>query len=119
MRLRVLLGVALLAVMLLAVSCGRTYFRYVPGAEIPRMVYMSEESIVNMGTIQGRMYAGDVYVRVTTRDGKTRTGKLLRIDEGELLMTPTYYYDSDGESVTKIDVETVISKDQIIILKIY
>jgi hypothetical protein len=109
----------ILVMVFLMMACGRTYYSYMPTTEFPRMVYFEKEDILNLGTVAGRLYAGDVYVDVFTRDGVKRTGKLLRIDEGELMMTPSYYYDMGEESSGKVDIEVVIPKDQIIILTVY
>ncbi len=119
MRRQVWLGTMLLVIMLLTLSCGRTYYKYVPNTILPRMIYMGEEEILNLGTVAARLYDKNVFVEVTTRDGVTRTGKLLRIDEGELMMSPSYYYDMSEESAGKVDVEEVIPKDQIVVLKVY
>jgi hypothetical protein len=110
----------ILVIVFLTLSCGgRTYYRYVPNTVVPRMVYLGEEEILNLGTVAARLYDKNVLVEVTTRDGATRTGKLLRIDEGELMMSPSYYYEMTEESAGKVDVEEVIPKDQITILKVY
>jgi hypothetical protein len=109
----------ILVMVFLTLSCGRAYYRYVPNTMLPRMVYMGDEEILNLGTVAARLYDRNVLVEVTTRDGATRTGKLLRIDEGELMMSPSYYYDMSEESSGKVDVEEIIPKDQIIILKIF
>ena len=119
MRRRVCLGAMVLVMVFLSLACGRTYYSYMPTTELPRMVYVGEEDIMNLGTVAARLYAGNVYVDVTTQDGITTTGKLLRIDEGELMMTPSYYYDMAEESSGKVDVEKVIPKDEIILLKVY
>jgi hypothetical protein len=109
----------ILVMVFLMLGCGRTYYSYMPTAEFPRMVYFEKEDILNLGTVASRLYAGNVYVDVTTRDGVKRTGKLLRIDEGELMMSTGYYYEMAEDSAGKVEVEEVITKDQIIILKVY
>jgi len=119
MRRRVCLGAMILVMVFLTLACGRAYYSYMPTTEFPRMVYIEKEDILNLGTVASRLYAGTVYVDVTTRDGVKRTGKLLRIDEGELMMSPSYYYDMAEESAGKVDVEVIIPKDQITILKVY
>ncbi len=119
MRRQVWLGTMLLVIILLTLSCGRTYYSYVPNTEFPRMIYIEKEEILNLETVAARLYDKNVFVEVTTRDGATRTGKLLRIDEGELMMSPSYYYDMSEESAGKVDVEEIIPKDQIVVLKVY
>ena len=119
MRRRVCMGAMILVTVFLMLGCGRTYYSYMPITESPRMIYIEKEDILNLGTVASRLYAGTVYVDVTTRDGVTRTGKLLRIDEGELMMSPSYYYDMAEESSGRVDVEEVIPKDQITVLKVY
>jgi hypothetical protein len=109
----------ILVIVFLTLSCGRTYYRYVPNTMLPRMIYMGEEEILNLGTIAARLYDRNVFIEVTTRNGDIMTGRLLRIDEGELMMSPSYYYDMSEESSGRVDVEEVIPKDQIIILKVY
>jgi hypothetical protein len=119
MRRRVYLGAIVLVMVFLSLACGRTYYSYMPTTEFPRMVYIDKADILNLGTVAARLYAGNTYAEVTTRDGVIRTGKLLRIDEGELMMSPSYYYEMSEESSGKVDVEEVIPKDQILILKVY
>jgi hypothetical protein len=109
----------ILVMVFLTLACGRTYYSYMPTTEFPRMIYVEKEDILNLGTVAGRLYAGSVYVDVFTRDGVKTTGKLLRIDEGELMMTPSYYYDMAEESSGRVDVEVVIPKDQIMFLVVY
>jgi len=119
MKRQVCLGAMILIMVFLALSCGRVYYRYVPNAVSPRMIYMGEDEILNLGTVAARLYSKDVLVEVTTQDGVIRTGKLLRIDEGDLTMSPSYYYDMTEESSGKVDVEEVIPKDRIMVLKVY
>ena len=119
MRRQVCFGAMILVIMLLTLSCGKTYYSYVPTAEYTRMVYMEKEDILNLETVAARLYDKQVYVEVTTRDGKKRTGKLIRIDGGDLMMTPSYYYDTVDESMVRVDVEEVIPKDQILVLKVF
>jgi len=119
MRRRVCLGAMILVMVFLSLACGRTYYSYMPTTEFPRMIYVGNEDILNLGTVAARLYAGTVYVDVTTRDGVRRTGKLLRIDEGELMMSPSYYYEMSEESSGKVDVEEIIAKDQITVLQVY
>ena len=119
MRRPVCLGAMILVMVFRTLSCGRTYYRYMPTTEAPRMVYVGPEEILNLGTVAARLYDRNVFIDVTTDDGIRRTGKLLRIDEGELMMSPTYYYDMSEESSGKVDVEEVIPKDKIILLTVY
>ena len=118
MRRQICMGALILVLVLLTLSCGKTYYRYVPGKDMPRMVYW-EDDILDLETVAARLYDKQVFIEVTTRDGETETGKLIRIDEGDLVMSPSYYYDTVDETVTRVDVEEIIPKDQILILKVY
>ena len=78
-----------------------------------------EDEVQNLETVAGRLYDKRVYIEVTTRNGVKETGRLIRIDEADLVMSPHYYYSSRGDSVVKVEVEEVIPKDEIIILKVF
>ena len=114
-RLIVITALVLLSLMF---SCGRAYQPYRPSTELPRMVYTGDE-IQNLRTVPGRIYNKQVYVEVTTTEGVAETGRLIRLGEYDLVMSPGYYYSTERDSTVKIDIEKVILKDKILILKVF
>jgi hypothetical protein len=119
MRRQICTGAIILVILLLTLSCGgRTYFNYMPSTDLPRMVYWEDE-IQSIETVSGRLYNKDVFVEITTRDGKTETGKLILIGRTDLVMSSKYYYSALGDSLVKVDVEAVVPKDEILILKVF
>jgi hypothetical protein len=118
MKREISIGITILVISLLTLSCGKTYTRYMPDTDLPRMVYM-ENDVQNLETVGGRLNDKPVYVEVTTRKGERDTGKLMRIDEDDLVISLGYYYSREGESVVKVDVEKLIPKGEILILKIF
>jgi hypothetical protein len=114
---RLIVTTALLLLSLLF-SCGRPYQPYVPDTDMPRMVYTGHE-IRNLETVPGRMYNKHVYVEVTTTEGIAETGRLIRIGQDDLVMSPGWYYSTESDSTMKMDIEKVIPKDKVIILKVF
>ena len=112
--------IATLALLLLSLvfSCGKPYQPYVPDTDMPRMVYTGDE-VRNLKTVPGRMYNKNVYVEVTTTEGVAQTGRLIRLSQEDLVMSPGWYYSTEKDSTVKIDIEKVIPKDKVIILKVF
>ena len=102
----------------LALSCGKPYQPYVPDTELPRMVYTGDD-VRNLKTVPGRLYNKQVYVEVTTAEGVAETGKLISLRKDDLVVSPGYYYSTERDSTVKIDIEKVIPKDKVIILKVF
>jgi len=113
-----LIATAALVLLTLALSCGKPYQPYIPDTELPRMVYMGDD-VRNLKTVPGRLYNKQVYVEVTTAEGVAATGKLLRIGKDDLVVSPGWYYSTEKDSTMKIDIEKVIPKDKVIILKVF
>ena len=113
-----LIAISALALLSLVFSCGKPYQPYVPSTELPRMVYTGDE-IPSLKTVPGRMYNKHVYVEVTTTEGVAETGKLIRLGQEDLVLSPGWYYSTEKDSTVKVDIEKVIPKDKVIILKIF
>jgi len=113
-----LIGITVLVLLSLVLSCGKPYQPYMPSTELPRMVYTGDE-ILNLRTVPGRMYNKHVYVEVTTAEGVAERGKLIRLGKEDLVLSPGWYYSSEKDSTVKIDIEKVIPKDKVIILKVF
>lgn len=120
MKRQICAGAIILVILLLTLSCGggKVYYNYVPNTDLPRMVYW-EEDILPLETVSGRLYNKQVFVEITKRDGETQTGKLVLIGKTDLVMTSQYYYSTLGDSLVKVDVEAVVPKDEIVILKVF
>ncbi len=111
-----MLGILVGVVM--ALSCAKAYHDYTPETELPRMVYVEDE-VESLTTVPGWLVGKRVFVEVTTTDCVMETGKLIRITENVLVMSPHYYYSTVQDSMVKLETERVIPKDEIVILKIY
>jgi hypothetical protein len=113
-----LIAVTVLVLSSLTLSCGRAYQPYVPDTEVPRMIYMGYD-VRNLTTVASKLYNKNVYIEITTSEGVAETGKLIRIGDVDLVMSPGYYYSTEGETTVKVDIEKVIPKDKIIIMKVF
>lgn len=113
-----LIAVAALTVLMLSVGCVRDTYQYSARQEMPRMIYVQGE-LGDVMTQKNQLAGKRVFVEVTMQDGKVETGKLIRLNELELVMSPEYYYESVGDSVRKVETEKAIPKEDIFILKVF
>jgi hypothetical protein len=111
-------AVTLVVVSLLILSCAKAYHPYVPETQVPKMVYVNGD-VENLRTIAGRLYDKVVYVQVTTRKEIAATGKLVQIGEDDIVISPGYYYTNQAGTATKVDVEKIIPKKDILVLTLY
>jgi hypothetical protein len=118
MKGQISVAATILVILLVMLSCAKPYHPYVPDTRIPRMIYM-EDDVQNLQTVAGKLSGRMVYVQVTTRKGVTEVGKLLRIGEDDVVLSPGYYYSVSGESTGKVDIEKLIPKNEILLLKVF
>ena len=118
MKREISIGIMILVISLLTLSCAKDYTRYPPGSGLPRMIYIGDE-VQKLETVGSKLQDKQVYIEVRTRKGEKETGKLMRIDDNDLVMSLGYYYSREGESTQKVDVEKLIPKDEIVLLKVF
>jgi hypothetical protein len=118
MKRRTWVALTVLVILLVILSCAKAYHPYVPTSQVPRIVYINGD-VENLRSVAGKLLGKPVYIEVTTPEGVAETGKLISIGEDDLVMSPGYYFSTEGESAGKVDIEKIIPKKDIIILKVF
>ena len=111
-------AVVVLSIVLLAAGCVRTYSQYTPMKELPRMIYVQGE-LGRLKTDANQLAGKGVIVEVTTTSGITETGKLVRITDCHLVMSPVFCSSGEDDPAFQLEAEKMIPKDEILILKVF
>lgn len=112
-------GVVLsLVIVILTVACARTFSQYTPRRDLPRMIYVQGE-LGRLETDADKLAAATVFVEVTTKEGVTGAGKLIRITDCHLVMNPISCSSSADAPDFALESEKLIPKDEILVLKVF
>jgi hypothetical protein len=114
---------AILSVLIITTGCGKVAHKYMYDQnfskdEFPRKIYIAEQ--VNPLNTEGFVpEKKQPFVEVTERDGDQKTGKLKEIREEEVVVITGYNVEDQTYSTMRKDVEEIIAKKDILLLKIW
>jgi hypothetical protein len=82
------------------------------------MIYVHDE-VESLKTVQDLPEGEGIYTEVRMADGKKETGRLIRITEFDLVLNDGYYYSMVNDSLTRIESQKILPKEDILILRIW
>jgi len=111
---------ALFVYLVFNMACSKSLHKYenLPKKDFPRMVYIENEvePLNTQVTLPGE---SQIYVEIRKKDGVMETGRLIRITEKDVVLSQGFYYSTVSDSTVKAESKIVISKEDILILKVW
>ncbi len=117
------IAAGILIVLALASSCARPDYQYkhmpyYPADEMPREVYV-EDQVNPLNTNGALPEENRVIVEVRTIEGRQEKGRLIRISERDILLSPEFRYVAEGDTTGKEEKVVTIPKEEVLILKVW